>query len=79
MIKDAGIDDDELYNEVKSFSGKCQVRAKFKRTPPRPVVSMPMAKSLNDVVAMDLKCWGGGQVFFGYGSFIHTILCICCN
>lgn len=59
LIKDAGIEDHDLYNEVRTFSERCQVCAKLGRTPPRPVVSLPMAKSFNDVVAMDLKCWGG--------------------
>ena len=30
---------------------------RFKRKPSTPVVSMPLAKRFNDVIAMDLKCY----------------------
>ena len=58
LIKDAGINDPELEEEIGKLEESCQTCFKYKRSPPRPVVSMPLAKNFNDVVSMDLKCWG---------------------
>ena len=35
---------------------------KYAKTPPKPVVSMPMAKEFNEKVAMDLKQWNGLRI-----------------
>lgn len=57
LIKDAGIRDFELEKEIGKLEETCETCIKFKRTPCRPVVSVPMAKHFNDIVSMDLKVW----------------------
>ena len=47
-----------VNNRVKTMlerlSQKCETCARFTRTKPKPVVGLPLAKSFNEVVAMDL-------------------------
>ena len=43
---------------VDDISAKCDICKQFKPTPPRPVVSFPLASSFNETVAMDLKVMG---------------------
>ena len=43
-----------LIEEISSFSQGCNVCKQFKRAPPTPIVSLPLATEFNDVVAMDL-------------------------
>lgn len=57
LIKDAGIRDVELENEIRNIAETCETCIKFKRTPCRPVVSVPMAQHFNEMVSMDLKLW----------------------
>ena len=57
LIREAGIRDSELEEEVRRIEENCETCTKFKRNPCRPVVSMPMARNFNDIVSMDLKVW----------------------
>ena len=57
LLRQANVCDGDLIEEIKKVSMSCQVCVKWKKPPHRPVVSMPMAASFNDVVAMDLKSW----------------------
>jgi hypothetical protein len=44
----------EIEEELKDISEQCDVCQRYKVTPARPVVGLPMAKVFNEVVAMDL-------------------------
>ena len=57
LIKDAGIRDVELENELRRVDETCETCIKFKKAPSRPVVSMPMATQFNEMISMDLKIW----------------------
>ena len=48
----------DLMKEIQIFSDSCEVCKKFKKPPPRPIVSMPLASKFNECLAMDLKIWG---------------------
>ena len=37
---------------------------KYKKTPPKPIVSTNMARIFNEIVAMDLKEYKKGQIYF---------------
>ena len=37
----------------------CKICKQHARTPPRPVVTLPMASQFNEIVSMDLKKWKG--------------------
>ena len=58
LVRESGVRDMELEEEIRKLDGNCDTCMKFKKTPCRPVVSMPMARNFNDVVSMDLKVWG---------------------
>ena len=60
LMKDAGIDEISTLDLVGDVSDQCEICTHYKKTPARPVVSLPMATKVNDVVAMDLKI--GGRV-----------------
>ena len=58
LVRNAGISDKILEKEIAAISQTCIYCLQYKRVPPRPVVSMPMATSFNETVSMDLKMWG---------------------
>ena len=53
----AGIVDKEYMNLIDDVTEKCEICPKWKKTPSRPIVSLPMATEFNETVAMDLKIW----------------------
>ena len=58
LLKDGGYKDKDLIKEVKDATDKCDTCIRRQKPPLRPVVCMPMAKTFNEVVAIDLKVWG---------------------
>ena len=50
-----------LTEEISSFTQGCNVCKQFKKAPPTPIVSLPLANEFNDVVAMDLIVLTHGQ------------------
>ena len=60
IMKDAL--DDDCATLIEEISSKCEVCKRYKKTPARPAVSLPLARQFNDVVAMDLKQFG--EVYF---------------
>ena len=57
LLKNANASTELLEREIKLVSEKCEVCIKFKRNPPRPVVSLPLASKFNDTIAIDLKSY----------------------
>ncbi len=57
FLKDAGIWDKKYREELEKIYENCSICKQFAKTPPRPVVALPMAKRFNEVVSMDLKKW----------------------
>ena len=62
IMNNADALDDECEKLIDDISKKCEVCKRYKKTPSRPVVCLPLAKQFNDVVAMDLKQYG--DVYF---------------
>ena len=61
-MKDAGIWRDDYESTISDIEQKYEICKKYSKTPPNPVVSMPMAKEFNEKVAMDLKQWNGLRI-----------------
>ena len=61
LLRDAGVWQDKYSNDLEKIENNCVLCKQFTRTPPRPVVGLPMARKFNQVVAMDLKHWEGGK------------------
>ena len=57
LLRAAGSKNKHLEAEIQALSESCDTCKKFKKAPPRPVVSMPMSYRFNEMIAMDLKCW----------------------
>ena len=55
LCLDAGIHDQELFKQIDKVTQSCDTCDRYKKARARPVVSMPLANDLNDVLAMDLK------------------------
>ena len=49
------------FNE--EIANNCQIYKCYKRSSPRPVASLPLARKSNDVVAMDLKVVKNGELY----------------
>ena len=59
LVKHSSYYSKKLEEEIKNISKQCETCLKFKKAPPRPVVSLPMATNFNDAVAIDLKAFEG--------------------
>jgi transposase InsO family protein len=57
LLKDAGVWESRLEEGVDKIYDTCKICKMFKRTPSRPIVGLPLAKSFNDYVTLDLKQW----------------------
>ena len=59
LLKNANMWESTFDKVLENIQNNCRICKQFTRTPARPVVAMPMAKSFNDTVCMDLKKWRG--------------------
>ena len=59
FLKDERVWKDNFEGQLLETEQKCNLCKAYAKTPPRPVVSMPMAKEFNEKVAMDLKQYKG--------------------
>ena len=55
FLKNAEHSDDEISQIVDNISAEYETCKRYKKTPPTPVVSLPLATRFNEVVAMGLK------------------------
>ena len=55
LLKDAKIENKELFAAIDEIVEACDTCIKFKKTKTKPIVGFSMAREFNDVVAMDLK------------------------
>ena len=62
-MQGAGVWKDEYQEELDSINNICHTCKLYAKTLARPVVSMPLARSFNEKVAMDLKRWKGKYIF----------------
>ena len=70
ILKNAEVLDKHTERIVEEIGAKCDICSRYKRTPSTPVVSLPLAKQFNDVVAMDLKTFG--DVYFLHFIDLYT-------
>ena len=55
LLKNAKVDNKDIFNALSDIEKKCEFCMKHKRASPKPSVSIPLAYSFNEMVAMDLK------------------------
>ena len=73
LLKNAEHLDDEISQIVDNISAECETCKRYKKTPPTPVVSLPLAARFNEVIAMDLKKFG--DVYFLLVIDLFTRFC----
>ena len=54
LMQNAGIKDPQVYRDMTEIAEKCDVCTRHKKTPPKPVVGMPLAEDYNHTVAVVL-------------------------
>ena len=69
LLKDANINDKQLFNMVKTINSNCKLCQNYKKPKPKLVVSFPLAKNFNETVALDLKAWKSNPKVW----FLHII------
>ena len=69
LLKDANINDKQLFDMVKNINSNCEVYQKYKKPKPKSIVSFPLAKTFNETVALDLKEWKNNPKVW----FLHII------
>ena len=57
LIKDSGSWHEDFQTDMNEIYQNCELCKVYAKTPPRPVVSLPMASRFNEKVVMDLKSW----------------------
>ena len=57
LLKNADVWDSKYESILQDIRDKCEICKRYSVTPPRPVVSMPMASEFNERVCIDLKKW----------------------
>ena len=62
LFVDAGVSDAEMLKLVEEVRSTCDLCEKYGSTPPKLVVTMSVAKSFNENIAMDLKDIGSEHV-----------------
>lgn len=71
LLKDAGGYSEEHMVCVDRVTENCELCKQYKKTPARPVVSLPLATDFNEVVATDLKEWKS-NVYFLHLVYVAT-------
>ena len=57
LLQNAGVFDDRMADCLAEVSRQCRVCHVIGKTLIRPVVALPRATEINDLVALDLKYW----------------------
>ena len=55
LIWNSGVRDPGIDKVVDDVTQKCDICKRFRRSPPRPIVTFPLASEFNETVAMDIK------------------------
>ena len=55
LLVNARVRDKEMLKLVENVANSCDICKKYRKTPPKPIVTMPLAKVFNENVSMDLK------------------------
>ncbi|XP_057310466.1 uncharacterized protein LOC130648431 [Hydractinia symbiolongicarpus] len=66
LLVDAKLYDEDCKRILDQIEQDCETCKKFKQTPPRPVVSLPLATDFNQCVVMDLKEWVKSKIRLFY-------------
>ena len=71
--RNAGWISQEIVNMIEQVVNECWVGQKFQKSIARPRVSLPKARSFNEIVTLDLKEFGSKYVLWMNDSFTRLI------
>ena len=71
--RNAGWMSPDLVNMINRVVNDCRVCQKFQRSVVRPRVSLPKARSFNEIVTLDLKEFGNKYILWMIDSFTQFI------
>lgn len=63
-VKTAGVENDALIEAIKEVGSHCDTCKIYKKSNPRPAVTLPLASEFNQTVAMDLKTYKNNEIYF---------------
>ena len=63
LLKQAKLHTKSLSKEVHIISNNCIICLRNKKSNPRPVVCLPLARRFNELIGMDLKYWNKSTYF----------------
>ena len=82
LLKSFGNTDETVFQSIEDLDISCEICTRYRRPGPGPVVGLPMAKSFNECVAMELKEFrehewvnfyrSCNKVFSGCGNLFET-------
>ena len=72
-MKDVNIGDDNLFSIINNINYKYEICHRYKEPKPKPIVSFPIAKTFNEIVALDLKQRSPDTLFFTYDRSFNKI------
>ena len=59
LVKDANVEDQELFKSIIDAEDNCQICRRYKRPQLKPAVGFSLVKDFNETVSMDLKTYNG--------------------
>ena len=59
LVKDANVEDQELFKSIIDVEDNCQICKRYKRPQLKPAVGFSLAREFNETVSMDLKTYHG--------------------
>ena len=62
LLKDAQIWESHFSPVLDKIVEECETCQRFRRSPTRSIVALPMSRSFNYVVCLDLKSWNGAYI-----------------
>ena len=79
LVKTSGLwkNDKELIKEIEEITKTCQICKRFKKSPPVPIVSLPLSSAFNECVAMDLVMIDGQYILHLIDTFTRfSVACV---
>ena len=64
LVKNSGETNEELITSIIEITNNCDICKKYKKSPPRPVVTLPVATEFNQMIAMDIKVFKNNDIYF---------------
>lgn len=72
ILQNAEVIDKQSQKVIEDITQNCEICKRYKKTPARPVVALPLATQFNEAVAMDLKTLVNGSIYIIHFIDMHS-------